>query len=159
MPYVRRPYVRCAGRSLVATLDSELDMKPENWLCLVQWTARSFGSYLVAHLVATIEQLFFGNAAGPTLVPGVLSRPEDKLVYVALGSSSSGRFRVLRCGVPPFPGCCGGVPSVSGAEAALLLFRNSECVAATAVLRGLADLWFDYDGIACPDRHRRAFEP
>lgn len=156
----------CAGRSLVAKLDSELDVKPVNWPCPVQWTARSFGSYLMAHLVATIEQLFFGNAAGPTLVPGVLSRPEDKLVYVALGSSSSfPPFFLLffrPCSraslwLPAFPRLLRGVPSVSDAEAAVLVSRVC-CRRGRPA--GLADLWFDCDVIVCPrtpPSHLRTF--
>jgi hypothetical protein len=50
------------------------------------WTARSFGSDLLAHITATMDQLFSdsdASAVAPSDGSGLLSKPTDKMVYYA----------------------------------------------------------------------------
>ena len=54
-----------------------------------RWVARSFGSDLLAHLTATMQQLLHG-----TKIPSLNSQSTDKLVYYAGHDISKKRERV-----------------------------------------------------------------
>ena len=63
-----------------------------------QWVARAFGSDLLAHLTATMQQLLHKTA-----VPGLRSKPTDKMVYYA-GHDINVRTQTI-----PTTTCCTGL--------------------------------------------------
>ena len=48
-----------------------------------QWTAASFGSDLLSHIVTTMSSLFSEGTGPVPPNPGILSKPTDKMVYYA----------------------------------------------------------------------------
>jgi hypothetical protein len=61
-----------------------------------RWVARSFGSDLLAHITATMQQLLHG-----TEIPTLRSKPADKMVYYAGHDISAHLHRIATPGATP----------------------------------------------------------